>query len=222
MDIAILIPAYNPDHKLLTLLNDLKQKQINHIVVIDDGSDCKNIFKQLEPLCTILTHAKNKGKGAALKTGLSYIKNNLKNILGVITVDADGQHEISDILKVIDSFRQHSNCLVLGTRNFKENTVRLRSLIGNKLTKRLLKLRHKLDISDTQTGLRAIPTNIISEILEIKFNGYEFEMKMLLKTKKWGLKIKETPIKTIYLNKNESSHFNPILDSIKIYFVLLF
>ena len=75
-------------------------------------------------------------------------------------------------------------------------------------------------IRDTQTGLRAIPRRLIPELLNLASNRYEFELEMLILAKHRGVPIREIAIRTIYLNGNESSHFNPLLDSVKIYFVL--
>ena len=76
-------------------------------------------------------------------------------------------------------------------------------------------------ISDTQTGLRGIPLAMIPRLLVIPHHGYEFELEMLLVCKYEGIRIRETGIQTIYLDGNRSSHFNPLLDSFRIYFVLL-
>lgn len=76
-------------------------------------------------------------------------------------------------------------------------------------------------MSDTQTGLRGIPEVLFSPLLDIKENGYEFEMKMLIISKNYKIDISEVTIETVYINDNESSHFNPIIDSIKIYSTFL-
>ena len=98
---VILIPAYQPDKKLISLLDVLKT-QYCHIVLVDDGSTgCEEIFaKAKERVGVLLVHEVNKGKGAAIKTGLNYVLNNLKDIAGVVTVDADGQHTPADIANV--------------------------------------------------------------------------------------------------------------------------
>ncbi len=112
------------------------------------------------------------------------------------------------------------NSLVLGCRQF-DGPVPFRSRLGNKITRSLVKVLIGHKLTDTQTGLRGIPTSIIPDLLRIKANEYEFELDMILQCRNRGIPIRETPIKTIYLDNNSSSHFNPLIDSMKIYFVLL-
>lgn len=218
-----LIPAYNPSNVLLNLVKDLiSLDRFAAVVVINDGSltECEALFKKITSFCTVLTHSKNQGKGAALKTGMRHVLSHHSNASGVITIDADGQHIIEDICKVAKTFQRHSSKVILGVRCFKENNIPFRSRIGNQLTRILLYIFMRLKLSDTQTGLRAIPYSFLSKLLNIKANRYEFELDMLLLIKKHKIDISECPISTIYLEGNKSSHFNPILDSLKIYFVL--
>ena len=109
---------------------------------------------------------------------------------------------------------------VLGTRAF-DGSVPLRSRIGNAATVAAVRLLLGLNIQDTQTGLRAIPADYIPILLSIPSNHYEFEMEILLMCKQQGIPIRQVPIETIYQDGNASSHFNPIVDSAKIYLVLL-
>jgi len=90
----ILIPAYEPNQRLINLIHDLKDTCDYEIVVVDDGSgpSYKSIFDKVSSLgCTVLTHERNRGKGAALKTGFHYIQET-KEAAGVVTADCDGQH----------------------------------------------------------------------------------------------------------------------------------
>lgn len=222
---AILIPAYNPDERLTGLVRELAEHGFATIAVVNDGSTTETaarVFAGLEQekLCLIRTHALNMGKGAALKLGLDCIYSRYPQCPGVITVDADGQHCIADILNVARERLEHPDALILGTRCFDEAGIPFRSRIGNKMTRLLMRLFLGIAIRDTQTGLRAIPRRLIPELLNLASNRYEFELEMLILAKHRGVPIRETAIRTIYLNGNESSHFNPLLDSVKIYFVL--
>lgn len=222
---AILIPAYNPDERLTGLVRELAEHGFATIAVVNDGSTTETaarVFAGLEQekLCLIRTHALNMGKGAALKLGLGCIYSRYPQCPGVITVDADGQHCIADILNVARERLEHPDALILGTRCFDEAGIPFRSRIGNKMTRLLMRLFLGIAIRDTQTGLRAIPRRLIPELLNLASNRYEFELEMLILAKHRGVPIREIAIRTIYLNGNESSHFNPLLDSVKIYFVL--
>lgn len=222
--ISLIIPAYNPDYSLVSLVDQLSRRGFYRIIVINDGSDQSNlsIFLRINNIkkVTLLHHKRNLGKGAALKTGFRYITENLSHMINmVITLDADGQHNIEDVMKIANISQEFLNCLILGVRDF-SGSVPLRSKFGNKLTKRVLKLIANVDLNDTQTGLRGIPTNMLREALKISSNRYEFELECILLAERMGLKIIQIPVKTIYVN-NKLSYFRPLIDSMRIYLVFI-
>ena len=104
----VIIPAYQPDEKLVRLVEELKENTNYAIVIVNDGSspDRDGVFSSLENSAVILRHPENRGKGAAIKTGLDYVYKNCPNTDGVVTVDADGQHLVKDIIRVVDTFVQ--------------------------------------------------------------------------------------------------------------------
>ncbi len=219
---VLLIPAYNPDRRMIPLVRQMREN-FECVIVVNDGSagQCDEIFNALKGIDNIvlIAHEKNQGKGAALKTGFSYILAHLDDCSCVVTADADGQHCPEDILAVARAFDAENPCLVMGSRNF-DSEVPLRSRLGNRLTRSIMKLFFRIDLSDTQTGLRAIPFSLLPKLLDIAYNGYEFEAEMLLTARKEGLGFEEIKIDTIYENNNAGSSFNPVVDSAKIYFVL--
>lgn len=223
---VILVPAYQPDMALLNLVQtilatDPQQK----LIILDDGStqvQSREIFEQLKslPNIALLQHSHNQGKGAALKTGIQYFLTHYpEECQGIVTADADGQHLPQDILQVAKALNK-SQHIILGARQFDPN-VPLRSRFGNILTRKVFDLFSKNNLQDTQTGLRGLSSDILKDILTIEENGYAFEMHMLMMAveKKWL--ITEIPIATIYIEQNRRSHFDPLLDSLKIYFVFL-
>ena len=216
----LLIPCYQPGEKLAELVGELIKDPYPLILIINDGSTEKlEIFEQLLTLdgVEIIDHQVNQGKGEALKTGLKYFQSQ-DYPLGMVTVDADGQHLPQDILKVAKCFCQFPDKLILGSRAFDKN-VPLRSSFGNTMTKFVFNLVVGRQISDTQTGLRAIPKDFFADLLNLKTGRYEFELDMLICAKQMKMDFEEVPITTVYEGKNESSHFNPIIDSLRIYFV---
>jgi glycosyltransferase involved in cell wall biosynthesis len=222
--IAALIPAYNPSDALVSIVSELSPAHFDAIIVVNDGSDPSfgHIFSRLAALerVTVLRHAVNMGKGAALKTGLNHIYCNCAGITGVVTIDADGQHLPDDAARVAAVLSSNRESLVIGVRKF-DGDVPFRSRIGNDITRYLFKLLMGKKLTDTQSGLRGIPRSFIRVLLKIDSNGYEFELDMLLACKYAGREIIEQPINTVYVEGNKSSHFNPFIDSMKIYFVLL-
>ena len=222
--LTVLIPAYRPSDSLLDVVRALVEKSLPHIVVVDDGSgpDFRDLFARVAELpgVELVRHAINLGKGAALKTGLNYALCRYPGLAGVVTADADGQHHPDDIERVAESLLANPGSLVLGCRTFR-GEVPLRSRIGNVATSAIMHALMGRKMSDTQTGLRGIPAPFAPQLLKLEANGYEFELEMLIAAHKWGVPLAEESIRTIYQPGNPSSHFNPLVDSMKIYFVLL-
>jgi putative flippase GtrA len=221
--VVILIPVYNPTSEFYALVKKLSKINILQIVIVDDGSQlsAQKTFQRISqlPLVTILPHAINLGKGAALKTGLNYAYCHFPQSIGVVTMDADGQHAPQDVVHVIERFSTHSNALVIGVRSF-TTAIPFRSWLGNRVTKIIYRILIGGDLGDTQSGLRGIPRSLIPALLKIEGTGYEFELDMLVACKHNGRQVLQENIATIYADKNPTSHFNPLIDSLKIYFVL--
>jgi glycosyltransferase involved in cell wall biosynthesis len=221
---VVVIPAFEPQNHLIATIEQIR-KVMPHcfVVVVDDGSSesCKWIFQKIRSAQTIvLRHAINLGKGQALKTAFNYCLNEFPQSIGFVTADADGQHKSQDIASVFQEFIKNPASLCLGARKFNQN-VPFRSLFGNSLTRKILSFTTGLQLRDTQTGLRGIPRKLATRCLKVSSSGYEFELDMLLKAREEKLPIREVTIETIYENNNQSSHFNPVVDSLKIYFVFL-
>lgn len=216
----VVIPAFEPDEKLIKVVEELHSKTDYPVIVVDDGSGegCASIFSEAERYAHVIHHEVNRGKGAAMKTAFSYIKSNeaFDKDDGIITVDADGQHLIGDIIRVSEAWKQKPDALVLGGRRF-TGKVPLRSRFGNGVTRFVFALTTGVRVHDTQTGLRAFGVRIIDEMLSISGDRYEYEINQLLYCTKMHRKIEEVTIETVYLNNNESSHFNTFRDSWRIY-----
>ncbi len=222
--VAILIPVYNPVPTLPDMIRELIRKGAAPIVIVDDGSseECAPCFDEMRALrgVKVLNHAINLGKGAALKTALNFAYCEFPDGLGYITADADGQHAVDDILAVAAQLAKSPESLVMGVRSFAGN-VPFRSRAGNRVTRTMVHLLIGQRLADTQTGLRGIPRCFVPRLLKIPADGYEFELDMLIAAKHASIPTLEVPIQTIYLDGNRSSRFDPFLDSMKIYFVLL-
>jgi glycosyltransferase involved in cell wall biosynthesis len=194
------------------------------IVVVDDGSGpaYRELFDRASriPLTVVLTNAVNLGKGAALKHGVNHVLVNYPDCIGVVTADADGQHAVSDILKVANELRAQPAEVIFGCRDF-DRDVPFRSRMGNIVSRYVYRFLVGLNLSDTQTGLRGIPRRLMELSLAIRSNRYEFETEQIIAAKTATFKFREVPIRTVYIDDNRGSHFNPILDSFRIYFVLL-
>jgi glycosyltransferase involved in cell wall biosynthesis len=220
-NIAVLIPAYNPQAPLIDLLRKLVASGFSNIVLVDDGSEVTELFdiagEQLQ--IQVLRHPQNCGKGAALKTGFNYIADSFSGeIKTVITVDADGQHLHTDVARLAGAAIDAPESLILGVRDF-QDSVPLRSKFGNYLTRTVLQKAKNISLSDTQTGLRAIPLAFAVRCCELTSSRYEFELESIVLASKQDIAIQELPIATVYIDNNDSSHFRPIVDSMRVYAV---
>ncbi len=218
----IVIPAFEPDHRLLSLIHNIRNNCSYDIVIVNDGSSpsCNEVFGEAAELgCTVLEHEQNQGKGAALKTAFSYLLNNRQQD-DIVCADCDGQHSWQDILKLADVVLAHPESIALGCREF-VGKVPARSLLGNKITSFIYSLITYKGISDTQTGLRGFSASMLSWLITLRGNRYEYEMNQLLEAKAAGYEIISLPIETIYENNNATSHFHPIRDSFRIYLPIM-
>ena len=222
MKVVPIIPALNPDDKLIKLVDELKNT-FKDIIIVNDGSDSDEIFNKIKKNngCIILTHDVNKGKGEGLKTAFKYYLDNLSNkYLGVICLDADGQHLPIDAIKMSELIEKEDK-FILGTRLFNTKSTPLRNKIGNRITSRVFKWIYKVYIKDTQTGLRAVPNRLIKPLLKVDGSRFEYELNVLIKLVKMKEKIIEHDINTVYLkNSNKKSHFKVLRDSYQIYKIM--
>jgi glycosyltransferase involved in cell wall biosynthesis len=222
-DITIIIPSLNPDEKLIRTIDGIISKGFHRIVVVDDGSDKEHkqpFVYAAEKGCKVLVHEVNKGKGRALKTAFEYCMT-CPDCIGVITVDGDGQHGPDDIYNCgKELLLQNNQRVILGCRDFSAENVPFKSKYGNNITKFAFRFLCGIKISDTQTGLRAIPAEFLQAMTEYKGERFEYETNMLLEMKSQGIPFSEVKIETIYLDDNASTHFHPWRDSVKIYKII--
>lgn len=218
---TIIIPAYQPDQALIHLAEQLWEAG-DEMIVVDDGSGAKyaGLFDRLKDICIVLHHAENRGKGAAIKTALCYIRKEMWECDVIGIMDADGQHLPTDMHKLADCAHTHPGTMVLGCRNIAK--MPFRSRMGNALTREVFHLLSGTRVKDTQTGLRAFDAQLIPQLLAVEGERYEYEMNVLLTLVKRKVPIKEIEIHTIYHDRqNSCSHFHVLKDSLRIYKNLL-
>ena len=215
---VIIIPALNPDEKMLRLIGDLQAYGFERILTVDDGSSAeyRHLFEEAQSRgCLVIRHEQNRGKGAALRTAMRTAEE-VYGEVSFITVDADGQHLPEDILHVAEAMELHPGSLVLGTRDFSGEQVPKKSLLGNRITAKVFRLTTGVDCPDTQTGLRGIPSCLRELACETNGDRYEYEMNFLMDASQ-RVPIVSVPITTVYEDGNKGSHFRPVRDSILVY-----
>lgn len=225
MNVTIVLPSLDPDEKLNLVVDGLLDKGFKDIVLVNDGSHEDHLepfeIAAQHPEVTVLTHEVNKGKGRGLKTAFEFVLKNRPDSLGVVTVDGDNQHTSKDILKCAERMIAEKDKVVLGCRDFNQANVPPKSRFGNKTTSRVFRILCGMKISDTQTGLRAIPRQYLELLVNTKGERFEYETEMFFALHKNHIDWVEETIETVYIEDNASTHFNPFLDSIKIYRIIL-
>ncbi len=217
---AIIIPAYQPDEQLVRLVEQLHAHHFS-LLVVDDGSDEKYapVFRAAEQYAVVI-HPAHQGKGGALKEGFAKVQKVFPGCRFVITADADGQHRLEDILRVRKQLEEGHD-FVLTVRKPKKD-VPARSKFGNALSRVVYTVMNGHYFDDNQSGLRGFSVKHIPWLLLVKGNKYDYEMNMLCHADKQNIKITPLPIESIYIDGNKSSHFNPVMDTVRIYRRLFF
>lgn len=217
--ISIIVPSLDPDEKLKNTVASLLEVGFTDIICVNDGSreECLPFFPEANENITRLNHEVNLGKGEALKTAFAYICENRPDSLGAITVDGDGQHAATDVLRCAERMIEAENKIILGCRDFSGSDVPTRSRFGNHTTSTVFRIFCGLKISDTQTGLRAFPAIYYKDMLEVAGSRFEYETNMLLEMKARKIPFEEVKIETVYIEENRTSHFRMIRDSYRIY-----
>lgn len=216
---VIVIPIYNPNEKITEdFLKDLTKK-FSNIIFVNDGcsSEYDEFFEKLEKKYPVIKHSVNLGKGRGLKNSINYILNNYPEYSIIVAADCDGQHSVEDIEKCYEEAKNNPDSLILGCRDFEQSDVPFKSRYGNKITRNILKKFVGQGVSDTQTGLRAMSLDVAKKLIDVLGERYEYETNVLISCKRLNIPIREVTIKTIYIDNNGTSHFNPIKDSVRIY-----
>ena len=202
MNCSIIIPAYNEDTTIYTLIDSISKNYSLPIIVVDDGSDIEIKVSALENTY-VLRNDGNKGKGYSVLKGISY-----SSSLGFshsIVLDADLQHDVNDIEKFL---KTGEGDLVLGYREL-ASPMPIHRRLSNRLTSWFISKISGFKIKDSQCGFRMYKNSLL-EKEDFKEKGFQFESEILLKLPK-ETKIRQIPIKLIYNDKK--SHINKVKDT---------
>ena len=224
--VPVIVPSLDPDEKLHAVVTGLLDEGFTDIILVNDGSHAENLHFFTDEVAahpdkvTLLTHEVNRGKGAAMKTAFRYLFDNRPGFAGAVTVDGDNQHRPADTRACVEAMLE-SGHTVLGVRDFSLPDVPKRSRMGNRITSFVFRVFCGMKISDTQTGLRAMPAEHLKVLTEVKGDRYEYETNTLLAMQENRLPFDEVKIETVYIEENKSSHFHAVKDSWRIYKLLL-
>lgn len=215
-DVVALFLCYEPSDVLLSLCEELSSHGLQ-ILMVNDGSNEKynDIFNRAKKYGEVIGYKDNVGKGYAIRYGIAYLlAAHKEHYKYVITVDADGQHKISDVLRVADELIKHDE-IVLGMRKF-DHKVPFRSKLGNDMSKFTQTLVTGKYLKDNQCGLRGFVLANCQWLFSISGNRYEYEMDVISYICLHDLKYREVKIEAVYENGNPTSHFKPFSDTCRI------
>jgi len=216
--IALLIPAYNEEKNIGQVIKNCLSYQLD-IIVVDDGSTDKTagVVKKLKQSnkyrLIFLQHPKNKGKGAALDTGFKYALK--EGYQGVITLDADAQHDTREIEKFLKMVQKENPDLIIGSRFQNHQGMPFIRLATNYVTSWIISWLAGKKVEDVQSGFRYISHQVIKNI-ELRTRNFETEPELILKACWLKYKVKNVPISTIY-HENSISQVNKFTDTFKFF-----
>lgn len=207
--ISVLIPAYNAERTIGSVLEKVRALGLE-VIVVDDGSIDRTGEIALRFGAEILKHPRNLGKGAALRTGFDHILRKGYDL--AITLDADGQHDPAEIPPLLKAFESVRPDLLIASRAGEFHRMTFLRRFWNRLgVKAVSRLCHA-DITDSQSGFRLIRTNILRDI-SLTTTGFEMELELLIKACKKGVGVLSIPIHVSRVDGTSSSHFRPVTDT---------
>lgn len=204
-----MIPAYNAGKTIAAVAQEALQHGLP-LLVVDDGSSDDTASRVRDLPLTLLSHAQNRGKGAALKTGFDWALTH--GFDGVVTIDADGQHEVAAVSELARTARARgSDILIASRRSQFDDMAGLRSS-WNRFGVWCMRKRTGLSISDSQSGFRYYSAPLLRQ-LQLDKDGYNMEMEILLKAWRAGFAIGEMPIAARVADGRSTSHYRPVRDT---------
>lgn len=203
---AILIPSFNSNIKLSTLIDEIREYSSDPVIVIDDGSETP--ISLSKDNVEVVRNNTNKGKGFALRVGFDYARG--KGCSHVVTMDSDLQHSPKDLFSFLSA--DSSIDFVLGYRE-KDKSMPVHRKFSNMVTSFMISKIIKVKIYDSQCGFRRYSLNAIKDI-EFTENGFQFESEVLIKAIKVQTEVEQVRIRTIY-DKNNKSYINHVSDTLK-------
>ena len=207
--ILVLIPAFNAEKTISSLIHQISAFiPTKDILVVDDGSTDRTYQLAKESGANCLQHQKNKGKGEALKTGFEYAVE--QGYSGVITLDADLQHDPKFIPEFIKEAQKSTSDVLVGTRYIELKTMPFSRWLTNNVTSIIVSILGDTKVRDSQSGYRYISTEVLKAV-KLSTRKYELESEILIKAGRKGFKIAPVPISTIY--HGSKSFINPLVDT---------
>jgi glycosyltransferase involved in cell wall biosynthesis len=210
--VLVVIPAYNAAKTVADVVRSAR-KEIDDVVVVDDGSHDDTGIVAAGAGAKVLTHPQNRGKGASLKTGFAYALESGYD--GVITLDADGQHLPHEIPKFIACRKETKGDLIIGGRAHLFDGMLPRRRNANRFSAWVLTKVAKTRITDAQSGFRFYSGKLLRGV-KLKTDGFDLENEVIVRAGCGGYKVVTTPIDLGFVDGLSTSHYKPLKDTLRI------
>ena len=206
---CVVLPAYNEAENIRDVIRAIKALHLD-VLVVDDGSEDETYLVAAKEQAYLIRHPRRTGKGASLKDGIDYAIRNGYNT--IITMDADGQHDASDIPAFLNKVNETGSSVVVGNRMDNPIDMPVIRILTNKFMSFIISGICKQKIPDTQCGYRLFKKEAFKEF-QIETQKFEVDSEVLIKIAQRGEKIESVPIRSIYAD--EVSKIRPIRDSFR-------
>ena len=207
-----IIPALNAERTLAKVVEDTK-RQLEHVLVIDDGSSDRTSDVARAAGAVVLRHEVNRGKGAALKTGFAYALEHDHE--AVITLDADGQHLPAEIPKFIDAWNADHVDLIIGGRAHLFQHMLPRRRNANRFSAWCISKAAGVPVADSQSGFRLYSAKLVRAI-DLHTDGFDMESEVIVRAGRRGFRVVSISIELGFVDGVATSHYKPLMDTLRI------
>ena len=210
-NIAALIPAYFEEKRIGDVARRARV-QLDCVLVVDDGSTDATADAAREAGAEVISHPHNKGKGAAIKTGLAELTVRA-SVAHILILDADGQHLPEEIPRFLEEANRSGAALLVGTRMSDTRTMPLVRQLTNRTMSSMISVLIGQHVPDTQCGFRMFTRELALEFMNTASSNFDFETEMLAIAARCGGKIAAVPVSTVY--GDEKSKIRPVRDTVR-------
>jgi glycosyltransferase involved in cell wall biosynthesis len=194
-NVFVVIPAFNEADVISNVIFSVKKEGFDNIIIVDDGSQDKTYYNALDCGVISFRHCLNRGKGAAIRTGVE-----ASLALGadiVVTMDGDGQHNSEDIEKMVNFIIEGKNDVVLGFRSLSLANMPQHKILVNYIGNIFIKIIYGLWVKDSQCGFRAYSKKSL-KLIKTNFDNYAYDSEVIREIKKYKLNFTESRVDTLY------------------------
>jgi glycosyltransferase involved in cell wall biosynthesis len=214
--VLVVIPAFNAERSVGAVVRACREF-IDDVVVVDDGSIDRTAGEALDAGARVVSHAMNRGKGAALKTGFGLAMQ--RGYDAVITLDADGQHLPGEIPKFVAARAETQADLIIGGRSHLFDQMLPRRRMANRFSAWSIARCSKTDVTDSQSGFRLYSKNLLLKV-RLRTDGFDLESEVIVRAGCDGFKVLTIPIDLGFVDGLSTSHYKPVKDSLRIFWTV--